>query len=101
MEQYDEELMKIYRILSDRSYYSLGTEFLSTKTKIPLNRIKRLSWPTYYAGRFNELTGDIINIFTYNGVEYIGLETRRLDYERDKLAGINWVEDAIKRGDYG
>lgn len=43
---------------------------------------------------------DDINFFVYNDVEYVGLETRRIDYERDKLAGTNKIEKLIKRGFY-
>ena len=41
-----------------------------------------------------------VNIFKFKGVEYIGLESRKQDYDRDKAAGTNFVEDKIKRGDY-
>ena len=41
-----------------------------------------------------------VNIFTFKGVEYIGLESRKRDYDRDKAAGTNFIEDKIKRGDY-
>ena len=33
-------------------------------------------------------------------MEYIGLESRKQDYDRDKAAGTNFVEDKIQRGDY-
>jgi len=45
-------------------------------------------------------TGKQINVFQYNGVEYIGLEVRRLDYEIDKQEGRNWVEMLIAHGMY-
>ena len=41
-----------------------------------------------------------VNIFKFKGVEYIGLQSRKEDYDRDKKAGTNFVEDKIKRGDY-
>ena len=41
-----------------------------------------------------------VNIFTFNGVEYIGLESRKQDYDRDKAAGTNFVEKKIKEGLY-
>jgi len=49
---------------------------------------------------FEQIFEDQINIFTFKGVTYIGLESRRLDYERDKLSGTNMVEDYIKKGFY-
>ena len=33
---------------------------------------------------FEYITNDYINIFTYNNVTYIGLETERLRYNQDK-----------------
>jgi len=45
-------------------------------------------------------TGDQVNVFTFLGVEYIGLETRREDYEKDKKAGTNYVEKLIQAGCY-
>lgn len=45
--------------------------------------------------------GRQINIFEFNGIEYMGLEERRLDYERDRANGTNWVEKAIREGRYG
>jgi hypothetical protein len=44
--------------------------------------------------------GHQVNVFDYNGVEYIGLETRRLDYERDRKNGVNHVETLIAQGHY-
>lgn len=42
-----------------------------------------------------------INLFEYGGVEYIGLESRRLDYIRDEQAGTNPVTAMIDAGVYG
>lgn len=46
-----------------------------------------------------------INIFKWQdktGIiyEFVGFEYRRVDYERDKLLGVNVVEDNIQRGVY-
>jgi len=41
-----------------------------------------------------------INQFTYGRHEYVGLESRRLDYERDKALGTNKIEDLILQGVY-
>jgi homoserine trans-succinylase len=43
---------------------------------------------------------DKINIFSFGGVEYLGLESRRLDYEYDKQMGTNPVEHYIAMGLY-
>lgn len=39
-----------------------------------------------------------INVFVFNDVEYVGLESRRLDYEADKAAGKNKIEKALSDG---
>jgi len=36
-----------------------------------------------------------------DGVWYVGLESRRIDYERDKESGVDHVEDLLKIGYYG
>ena len=41
-----------------------------------------------------------VNIFKFKGVEYIGLQSRKEDYDRDKKSGTNFVEHKIKRGGY-
>ena len=43
---------------------------------------------------------DKINIFLFNKVVYVGLESRRLDYERDKSNGTNKIEKLIDLGYY-
>ena len=45
--------------------------------------------------------GDVVNVFTFRGVEYLGFESRRLDYERDEKAGTNHVARYILEGRYG
>jgi hypothetical protein len=48
----------------------------------------------------HRLIGDRINVFTYNDVVYMGLESRRIDYQRDKAAGTNKIERLIQLGVY-
>jgi hypothetical protein len=99
----DSQLHKLYRLLNNRNYYSLSTDYVKRKTGI-LRVVMRyqLSNPnSVLYHRFLALMSDTLNVFVYNSVEYIGLETRRLDYERDKDNGTNWVEAAIARGEYG
>lgn len=50
--------------------------------------------------RFKTETNDHVNIFKYNGVTYIGLETEKIRYDRDKDRGVNYVENLINRGVY-
>jgi len=96
----DDKLLKLYEILNDKSYYSLGINYTSKLSGLPISYLRSLSRDYNNSQRFEDLTNDSINIFTFNKVEYIGLESRRIAYEEDKVAGTNWVEDAIKRGDY-
>lgn len=86
----------LHALLSDKKYYSIGINRASKKTCMSVEYLRS----TRLSNIFMCLFSDKINIFTFNGVEYIGLETRRIDYEHDKLLGINWVEDAIKAGKY-
>ena len=41
-----------------------------------------------------------INKFMYNDYKYIGLESRRIDYENDKKNGTNHIENLIEQGVY-
>ena len=45
-------------------------------------------------------TGDKVNFFEFQNREYVGLESRRLHYEEDKLNGTNHVEKLIAAGVY-
>lgn len=86
----------LYDLLSNRDYYSLEINYVSKKTSIPVStlRSRALSdtFLTYY--------DDPLNVFVFNSLTYIGLESQRIRYEEDKNSGTNWVEDAIARGDY-
>lgn len=84
---------KVYSLLKDPGYYSLEINYTATLLNVTVGYLRSLVDNSL----FHLVTGDSINIFQYNDVTYIGLESRRLDYERDKLTGTNWVEDAIKR----
>lgn len=88
--------INLYNLLADRSYYSLEINYASKKTGIPTRilRSKALS------DKFERMYNDPLNVFSYNGVTYIGLETQRIRYDEDKETGTNWVEDAIARGEY-
>lgn len=85
---------RLYQILLDKRYYSLEINYTSSMTSIPVEYLLQLD-------KYRIVDGDWINIFQYNDVTYIGLQSRYLAYERDRLLGANWVEDAIKRGEYG
>jgi hypothetical protein len=95
-------IFKIHVLLSDKTYYSLSLSYLSKLTGIPVSDLRKLDKrsKSKLALDFESIYNDHINIFIYNNVEYIGLETRRIAYEIDKQNGTNWVEDAIKKGVY-
>jgi len=88
--------LRLYNLLNDQSYYSLEVNYVSKLTNVPVILLTSDELSSYFKFKYD----DKINTFMYNSVTYIGLESRRVAYERDKLAGVNWVEDAIKRGLY-
>ncbi len=85
----------VYTILSDKQWYSYSTAATKTQCDIKSDADLR-SVCTSLATKLK----DPINFFMYNEVEYIGFETRRLDYDRDKLAGTNPIEKLIALGVY-
>jgi len=93
---------KIYELLSRKEYYSLGINSLAKRLGVTVSYLESLDFEkkTVKSIDFYLKFGDYINIFTYNNVRYIGLESRRIAYEVDKLNGCNWVENAIKAGKY-
>lgn len=101
-QEIDFKLLDLYTILRNGEYYSLCVEEASLRSGMSLielyNLDNKLHSPN--ALKFKRLTDDSINVFTWGGKTYIGLESRRIDYERDKANNCNWVEDAIKSGYY-
>lgn len=89
--------IKLYKLLSDRSFYSLRLDYVAEQLNIPDRYLRLMNHKNRNISTisFRERFNDMINIFKYRNIEYIGL-----DYEDDKEKGINWVEDAIKRGIY-
>jgi len=82
---------QLVRYLSQRSFYSIAISKVLTDLGITRANL------AFLIG-----TADVqINVFEYNGVEYVGLESRRLDYVRDAAHGTNAVKYAIDRGVYG
>lgn len=93
---------KLYELLLNKKYYSLSINYVSELLEISISKLERLDIKTngITSNRFKKKFNDHINVFVYNNVKYIGLETRRIDYELDKKNGTNWVENAIKNGYY-
>lgn len=94
--------IRVYNLLSNKMFYSLRLNYISDILAIPTRYLRLLSCQSSSISKYNFSKNfcDEINIFNYNGIEYMGLESRRIDYERDKLEGTNWVEKEIKRGKY-
>ena len=94
--------IRIYNLLSNKQFYSLRLDYISNISDIPIKYLRLLDQKSNSISRYNfsERFHDEINIFNYNDIEYMGLESRRLDYEHDKINGTNWVEEEIKRGTY-
>ena len=88
----------LYKFLSSKKkgWYSYTLGYTSRKTGISTRRINKLFESKCFEERYN----DSLNIFKYNGIKYIGLGSRRLDYENDKVLGKNKVEKLIDDGYY-
>lgn len=85
----------LYHKLADRSWYSYSVRLLLRECGI-VSRTQLVRLCTSVAF----LVDDKINFFTYNKIEYVGFESRRVDYENDKKLGINRVEKLINAGVY-
>lgn len=88
----------LYDILNNPNWYSYSLNGIIKKLnncskEYVLNLIQLL------AEKFNDY--DPINIFEYNNITYVGFESRRIDYERDKINGVNKIEKLIEKGFYG
>lgn len=86
--------MKVYKILSNPDWYSYGVNLVKRTVKIDSSELKEISIS------LSKKLNDKVNFFGYNDVKYMGFESRRLDYERDKKAGVNKVEKLISQGVY-
>jgi len=92
---------RVYRYLKRKDYYSLEIGYLCRKARVTEEYVRELADPSnLLSEEFYGKYQDVINIFTFNNVIYVGLETRRLDYIEDEKKGCNWVADAIKKGHY-
>jgi hypothetical protein len=84
----------LYSLLQDRSFYSrkLSTVELSMESYVSETGVHKYSIEKII-DILQELT-EKINIFVVNGETYIGLESRRIDYERD--LALNLVPEYLK-----
>lgn len=94
--------IQIYELLSNKDYYSLSLNYVANTLGITIRYLRLLDSQSgnHRSQTFQQRFNDSINIFVYNDVEYIGLESRRIDYEHDSRNGTNWVEAAIAAGYY-
>lgn len=83
----------LYDLLSNRDYYSLEINYVSEETLIPVSTLRSSSLSDIFLTYYD----DPLNVFVFNSLTYIGLESQRIRYEEDKESGTNWVEDAIAR----
>ena len=75
-----------------------GTALLLRELKVDMRTLVQLIRELDCELQSKGSGGDHVNLFTFNGVEYVGLESHRLAYERDRLARTNHVEGLIGLG---
>lgn len=85
----------MFTILADPRWYSYSTDVVQRRCKAETRQaLERM------ANKLAAKVRDPINFFSYNGMEYMGFESRRIDYERDKANGTNHIEKLIAQGVY-
>ena len=92
----------LLNVLDGREWYSYSTAYLLDRLKVDVQRLQQLVNELDVLLRARRADGarDHVNIFVFHNVQYVGLESRRLAYEKDKLAGTNHVERLIQAGAY-
>ena len=86
----------VYELLADPQWYSYRVDHVLTKCGIA-GRVDLVTITGSLGGKI----GNPIGFFLYNNVEYLGLATRKVDYDRDEAAGTKRVVALIKQGAYG
>lgn len=83
------------------TYYSLEIGYVCKLTGLDRKLIEEYAnTDTFRGTSFQQTYNDTLNIFSYSGVTYVGLESRRIDYENDERAGINPISKMIEDGKY-
>lgn len=92
------EIECLYCILSNKSkgWYSYSLDYLTKKTGISKRRLLYLAESDYFVKNYD----DTLNVFKYEGVTYMGLQSRKIDYDHDKKLCVNKVEKLISEGYY-
>lgn len=78
--------LRLQTLLQDTRWYSLSTAHVCTTLQCTRKELLQYC---------NQPHKDRINIFIFDGVEYIGLESRRITYDLDAFCGRNWVETQL------
>ena len=86
---------KLWSILNSDQYYSISSKYLMKEFNIDRDKLTQLVKSLEKNKKVQ------VNTFEYNSIEYIGLESRRIDYEKDKVNGTNRIEKLIEKGYYG
>ena len=84
---------ELFNLLNDKLWYSFSPSFLCKKLSCTDSQLKH----RIFALR---TLGIQVNEFVWNERPFIGLESRRIQYEKDKVNGTNHVEHLIKQGAY-
>jgi len=70
-------------LLRDKRWYCRCRETLAEQLNLTSDELQE------EIDSLNEsFVGDYINCFTYEGIEYVGLESRRLDYQENALRAL-------------
>eukprot|EP01084_Bolivina_argentea_P318439 552239_1 len=83
-------------------WYSMNIKTFYEYTEMNDKELKNIMHPrgkfvNEFKKRFNN---DWVNVFVFNEVTYVGLQSRKEDYERDKINNTNHVEKYIAMGYY-
>ena len=94
----------VYEYLNESilPWYSINIKTFCEMTNLSRKELNNITYPNgKYVKQFRkQFNDDWINVFTFKNVTYVGTESRRKDYERDKNNNDNFVEDRIKIGLY-
>eukprot|EP01084_Bolivina_argentea_P167283 290358_1 len=85
-----------------RPWYASGVNKFCKITNMSYSELNDISYPngTYSNAFRHQFNDDWINIFAFKDVTYVGLQSRKIDYDKDKENGTNIVEQRIQNGYY-
>jgi hypothetical protein len=87
-----DKVHELFKCLQDPAWYSYGFDMLKEKLRVTDSELMCLIY------KLRKAVG--VNVFVYENVKYVGLESRRLDYLQDKASNTNHVEKLIAAGFY-